>query len=64
MNNIILTILAVAVLMLLFGLGIVAGEKLRQAKHEKELDQATQTVAGILATARKEAENLKKKRRF
>ena len=62
MNNIILTILAVAVLMLLFGLGIVAGEKLRQAKHEKELDQATQTVAGILATARKEAENLKKEK--
>ena len=60
MEKIFLPVLTVAVLMLL--IGYVAGYKFRQAKHEKELDQATQSAAGILASAEKEAESLKKEK--
>ena len=60
MEKIFLPVLTVAVLNAINRL--CCRYKFRQAKHEKELDQATQSAAGILASAEKEAESLKKEK--
>ena len=60
MSIIIIEILTAAVLMLI--VGCFVGFYVRKAIHEKELDQARDTADGILASANKEAANLKKEK--
>ena len=58
----IIVIPAVAIITLL--LGFAGGIWYRKRHYEEKLDQATQTAAGILAQARKEADAEKKEVRI